>query len=244
MIKMVTKINIKKELPKNPIVIEAFPSKGFVSTIAAKYMLDELNMEIVGCLKSNRIQSIAVIHDSTPMYPIRIYAKDNLVLIFSEVNVPFNHVGEFSEVLSRWFVEIKPTQVVLLAGIGGKSTDKEHEIFGITTDPELKEKLKKMKVEEIDEGMLTGISSDLLLDCIENEIPVVSLMAETRYTPDPLGSASMLEILNDLLNLNIDTKKLVEKGEEIEKMFHNISEQLRKGMDDTKKISEYSPMYG
>lgn len=244
MIKMVTNINIKKELPKNPIVIEAFPSKGFVSTIAAKYMIDELDMEVIGHLKSSRIQSIAVIHDSTPMYPIRIYAKDNLILIFSEVNVPFHHVGEFSGVLSRWFREIRPKEVILLAGIAGRSTDKEHEIFSVTTDPELKKKLKELEVEEIDEGMLTGISSDLLLDCIENEIPVVALMAETQYTPDPLGSASMLGILNNLLNLNIDTRKLVEKGEEIERMFHDISEQLRKGIDDTKKIAEYSPMYG
>jgi uncharacterized protein len=241
---MVTEIKIRKELPENPIIIEAFPSKGFVSTIAAKYMLDELNMEAIGCMRSDKIQSIAVVHDSTPMYPIRIYLKDNILLIFSEVNVPFQHVGEFSEVLSSWFREVKPKQIILLAGIAGISTDKEHEIFGITTDPELKEKLRKLKVEEIDEGMLTGISSDLLLDCIENKIPVVSLMAETRYTPDPLGAASMLKILNGLLGLNIDMEKLVEKGEEIEKMFENISEQMKKGIDDTKKMSEYSPMYG
>ncbi len=244
MIRMVTDIRIRRELPKNPIVIEAFPSKGFVSTIAAKYMIDELNMEVAGYLKSDRIQSIAVIHDSKPMYPIRVYTKDNLVVVFSEVNVPFHHASEFSDVLSRWFVEIKPKQVILLAGIAGKSTDKEHEIFGITIDPKAKEKLKKLKIEGIEEGMLTGISSDLLLDCIENKIPTVSLMAETRYTPDPLGAASMLRILNELLDLKIDTKKLIEKGEEIEKMFEDISQQLKKGMDDTKKIDEYPSMYG
>lgn len=241
---MVTEIDIKKELPKSPIVIEAFPSKGFVSTIAAKYMIDELNMEVIGSIKSDRVQSIAVVHDHKPMHPIRIYLKENLVVIFSEVNVPFQHVGEFTEAISNWFKEIKPKEVILLAGISGKSTEKEHEIFSITTDKEVEKKLKNLKVEDMDEGMLTGVSSDLLLFCVENNIPVTSLMAETHYTPDPLGSASMLEILTSLLNLKIDIKKLVEKGEEVEKMFHEISEQMKKGIDDTKQISEYSPMYG
>jgi uncharacterized protein len=241
---MVTEINMEKGLPKNPIVIEAFPSKGFVSTIAAKYMIDELDMEVVGHLKSDRVQSIAVIHNSKPMYPIRIYVKNDLIVVFSEVNIPFDRVSEFSDVLSRWFADIKPRQVILLAGIAGKSTDKEHEIFGITTDPELKKKLKKIDVEEIDEGLLTGVSSDLLLNCIEKKIPVVSLMAETRYTPDPLGAASMLEILNELLDQDIDTKKLIDKGEEIESMFEEISKQMRKGIDDTKRIGGYPSMYG
>lgn len=241
---MVTEIIIGKDLPKKPVIIEAFPSKGFVSTIAAKYLIDELDMEVVGCLKSNRVQSIAVIHDSKPMYPIRVYAKKNLIIIFSEVNVPFRYVGEFSDALSKWFVDVEPQHVILLAGIVGRSTEKEHEIFGITTNSDMRKKLKNLKVVEIDEGMLTGISSNILLNCVENSISVTSLMAETRYTPDPLGSASMLMILKSLLDLDVDTKKLIEKGKEIEKMFEDISGQMKKGMDDTKRMSEYSPMYG
>jgi uncharacterized protein len=241
---MVTEINISKELPKNPVVIEAFPSKGFVSTIAAKYMIDELKMEVVGNIRSDKIQSIAVVHNSTPMYPMRIYRKGDLILIFSEVNVPFQYVGEFTDALSRWFLKIKPKEVLLLAGISGKSTDKEHEIFSVSTDADVAKKLKKLKVEVMDEGMLTGLSSDLLLFCVEKEMKVTSLMVETHYTPDPLGSATLLRILSELLDLKIDTKKLVEKGQEVEKMFHEINEQMKKGADDTKQMCEsYSPMY-
>jgi len=241
---MATKIEIKGELPKDPVVIEGFPSMGFVSTIATKYMIDELGMEEIGCVKSDRVQNIAVVHDSTPMHPIRIYGKDSLVLIFSEVSVPLPYVGEFSEVLSNWFGEINPKKVILLAGISGKGTDKEHEIFGIASDSDLDKELKRLNVSKIEEGILTGISSELLLDCMDNKIPTISLMAETRYTPDPLGAASMLEILNDLLNLDIDIKNLIEKGKEIEEKFKEIAEQLKKGKEDHKGIGEHSPMYG
>ena len=94
---MTTKVHVTGKIPKNPVVIEGFPSKGFVSTIATRYLIEELGMESVGYVKSDRIQSIAVVHNSTPMYPIRIYRKNKLVLIFSEISVPYQFVREFAD---------------------------------------------------------------------------------------------------------------------------------------------------
>jgi len=240
---MATEIVLKKGIPKNPIVIEGFPSKGFVSTIATRYMIDELEMEVVGHIRSDKVKSIAVVHDSVPMHPVRIYAKDNIVLIFSEVNIPIQFVGEFSDALVEWFREIKPEKIFLLAGVTCKEIEKEREIFSLTTDKELEKKLHNLNVERLEEGMLTGISSDILLSCIENDIPTVSLMAETRYIPDPLGAAALVDIVNKLLNLGIDVKKLEDKGEEIEDMFKDIMDQMKKGKECHAGMNEYSPMY-
>ncbi|OYT54872.1 MAG: hypothetical protein B6U72_01310 [Candidatus Altiarchaeales archaeon ex4484_2] len=240
---MTTKIYIKGELPKNPVIIEGFPSKGFVSTIATRYMIDEMGMENVGYVKSDRIQSIAVVHNSKPMYPIRIYRKDNLVLIFSEISVPYQFVREFADTFDEWFQEINPDKVVLLAGITGRETEKEHEIFGLTTHPEIKEKMDAMDVETIEEGMLAGISSDILLNCLENNIPVISFMAETKYSPDPLGAASLLRILSSFLEIDIDIEKLVSKGHEIEGEFEKLTSEFKRGKLDHRGMNEYSPMY-
>lgn len=240
---MTTEIELKGKIPENPIIIEGFPSVGFVSTIATKYMMDELGMKLIGWVNSDGIRSVAIVHDSKPMRPIRIYRKDNLILLFSEVNIPMQYAREFSQALREWFRKIKPEKVILLAGIHGKTTEKEHEIFGISNDSALTKELSEMNVEIIEEGILSGISSDLLLDCIDDNIPAISLMAETRYMPDPLGAASMLDILNKILKLNMDVKKLAERGKEIEGKFREIAEQLKKGKDKHEEMSEYSPMY-
>ncbi len=240
---MTTNIYVKGELPRNPIIIEGFPSKGFVSTIATKYMIDELDMEVIGYVKSDKIQSIAVVHKSIPMYPIRIYRKDNIVLIFSEISIPYPFIKEFSDAFDRWFKEIRPEKVVLLAGISGKGTNKEHEIFGLTTDPEMRRIMHEMNIEMIEEGMLAGISSDMMLNCVEEGIPVISFMVETRYTPDPLGAASLLKILCNFLNVDIDIENLIKKGQEIENEFKRITSELKKGKLTHKEMDEYSPMY-
>lgn len=246
MIKMTTKIVIQegKKIPEGSIVIEGFPSKGFVSTIAARYMIDELGMEVIGCIESDKLRSVAVIHDAAPMRPIRIYSKDNIIVIFSELIIPVSYVPEFSNALINWLRGINPSKVVLLAGISGRVTDKEHEILGIANTHELNEKLEELDVTKIEEGILTGISSDLLLYCVENNVPTISLMAETEYVPDPLASASMLNILNKLLDLGIDTRRLINEGKRIEKMFKEITEQLKRGKSGYREMEEYSPMYG
>lgn len=241
---MTTKIVLTREIPKNPIVIEGFPSKGFVSTIATKHMIDELDMKVCGYIESDKVDSIAVVHNYTAMRPIRIYAKNNIVLLFSELMVPMQHVKEFSSDLMKWLDEIKPRQVILLAGISGLTTEKEHEIMGISTNPELDKKLGELKIKRIEEGILTGISSELLLSCIEKKIPAVSLMAETHYTPDPLAAASMVNILNGILGTKIETTNLIEEGKKIEGMYKEISEQIKHGKNGYKEISEFSPMYG
>lgn len=244
---MATEIVIQKgkKISKNPIVIEGFPSKGFVSTIATRYMIDELDMDLIGCIESDKISSVAVIHDAKPMRPIRIYSKDNILVIFSELIIPVQYIPEFSNALTNWFKEINPSKVVLLAGISGRLTEKEHDIIGIANTPELNKRLKELDVTKIEEGMLTGISSDLLLYCVETSIPTISLMAETRHVPDPLASASLLKVLDKLLDLGIDTKKLVEEGKKIEEMFKEITEQLKRGKDGHREMMEaYPSMYG
>lgn len=242
---MSTKVVITKaDIPKNPVVIEAFPSKGFVSTIVANHMIKELDMEQIGYIESDRTPSITIIHNSKPQRPVRIYSKKNLLLIFSELIAPLEIIPEFSKSLVKWFEEVKPKQLILLAGISGIETEKEHEILGVATDEESKKKLKKLNVSEIEEGMLTGISSELFMYCFERGIPSISLMTETHYIPDPFAAASMLKILNGLLGIDVETENLTETGKQIEKSFREIAEQLKRGKEGYKKMEGLSPMYG
>jgi uncharacterized protein len=232
------------KLPQNPVVIEGFPSKGFVSTIAANYMIRELKMELVGYIDSEETCSMAIIRDSKPLRPIRIYAKDNLIMIYSEIMVPLNMVSKISTLVNSWLDEIKPSTVVLMAGITGAETSKGHEIMGVASTPELARALESSKVRLIQDGVLTGVSSNILLHCIDGKIPTVALMVETEYSPDALAAVSMLDILNKLLKVRMNVDSLRHTGREIEEEFKNILHQMRKGREGHVKMEGNCPMYG
>lgn len=241
---MATKIVTHGKIPVNPRVIEAFPSNGFVSTIAGQRIIEGLSMKLVGHIESDTIQGICVIHDSKPLKPTRIYAKDDLVIVYSEVIIPLEHVSEFSNALCDWFAKIKPREVFLLAGISGVDAREEHEILAIATTNKLEKKLTESKATIIADGMITGISADILMYCAGKKIPCVSLVTETHFIPDPMAAASMLKILNKLLNLSVDTEELLEVGEQIENKVKKITEHIKRSREKYMKMEGFSPMYG
>lgn len=239
-----TQIVVKGKLPKNPIVVEGFPSKGFVSTITASYMIQELGMKLVGYIDCDEINSITVIRNSNPLHPIRIYVKDNIILIYSEVIVPFNSIPKLSKAIGGWLEKVKPEMVVLMAGVTGLEAGKGHEILGVTSNKELEKLLENSKVRLLRDGVLTGVSSNILMHCVEKSIPAIGLMVETEYTPDALAAVSMLEILNKLLKVKISIETLKRMGGGIEEDFKRIIKEMKKGREGYFKMEEYGPMYG
>ncbi len=252
-----SEIILKYDVHENLTVIDGFPSIGFVGTIAARYLVEELDMELVGYIESDKIPSVAIVHKSKPCPPIRIYAKNNLIIILSELIIPFQFTHDFSKMLIKWFKEIKPKEVISLVGISADPTPlkiinqtadepdyEKHIVYGIATNEDLNKKMEKLGVNVIHEGTLTGASSDLLLNCMEYDIPAVTLMSEAHFVPDPLAAAAVLNVLNEYLSLKVDVKKLVEQGKKVETQFKVLFEEMKKGKTGYTKMEKFSPMYG
>ncbi|MBD3261788.1 MAG: hypothetical protein GF334_09020 [Candidatus Altiarchaeales archaeon] len=240
---MAVEIKLEEELPEKPIIIEAFPSKGYVSTIASYYLIKENNWKQIGCINVDELDGFVVVHESKVMHPMRIYRKDNLILLFSEIIIPHPLIPQFRGAVMKWFKEIKPSKVVLLASMLGKETTKEHEILALTTEEDVKKKLKKHNIETLTEGVLTGVSSTIALNCYDNQIPYLALMVETQYVPDALAAASLLHLLDDLFDLGVDVSKLEETGKQLEKKFTNLLDQLKNTQEKYHGTQNQTPMY-
>ncbi|MCX6695764.1 MAG: PAC2 family protein [Candidatus Altiarchaeota archaeon] len=241
---MTVDIKVKGKLPENAILIEAFPSKGYVSTIAANIIVKKLGMQEVGCITSDELTGIVVVHDSKPMLPIRIYAKDDLILITSELIIPVPLLPDFSKAIGAWIKGVKPREMILLASMSGIQTTEEHEIFWLSSDEKLSERMEKpdMKAKKLQDGVLTGISSGLMIECSDMKIPILSLMVETSYIPDALAAATLLEIIGKLIGMQIDVDELKTTGKKIEHKYQEMLEQLKKGQENYQDMAQL-PMY-
>jgi len=240
---MSVNVVVTGRIPEGLVVIEAFPSRGYVSTLAANHLIKQMKMELVGYIECDKLDAIAVVHDGKPMHPIRLYRKDGLAIIFSELIIPFNFTHEFTKAIAVWMAKIKPKSAMFLASIPGVETDKEHEIMAVSTDESMSKKILANKIKMLDEGVLTGISSSLMLKCIEQKIPATAIMVETTYVPNILASAALLDLLNSLLGLKVDTQELIKAGEEIKTRFESSLEQLKKGQENYQELHQDSLMY-
>ena len=88
-------------------VIAGFPSIGLVSTIAANYLIDALNLKQVGALDSDDFPALSVVHTGEPLSPVRIYAGEQpsghkIVVFVSEFKPKPHLINSISQTIMQW----------------------------------------------------------------------------------------------------------------------------------------------
>ena len=78
------------------LLVSCFPSVGFVSAIIAHYLVDKLELELVGGVRHHKLPPVCLVQDGKPLPPLRFYAGepicnmercDKVILIASEIQV-------------------------------------------------------------------------------------------------------------------------------------------------------------
>lgn len=230
-IKEVEKISLK-----NPVLIEGFPGIGMVGTISASFIVEKLQMKLVGYIASTHFPPIAAIHDYKPVSPARIYASEkyNLIVLFSEFVIPSEVVYLLSEEIIRWAKAKKARAIYSLAGIAVQ--EPQQTIHGIASTPEIADFLKKNGIELVKEGATQGVSGVLIAECAAQKFPAANVMIQTNLAMDPVGSARLIDKISGMLSFEVETKTLVSEGK-------NVEEKMKEAMDKMKDMhSKYQQM--
>lgn len=248
---MTNKVNIVELEKPEPgaTVIFAFPDVGLVGPIAVRQMINDLDLDEIGYVTSDEFPPITAVHKSRPTHPIRIFSKNGLVILASEIPLSSGLINTFSETLAEWVEEIESERVIILGGLPNQERmeiDKP-EIHGVPSGEVVETELREHEFHVLEEGFITGINGVLLRLLSEDNIPTMYLMADTHKNyPDPGGAASVLEAVNELVGLNVDVSELREKEEEIKVAARDLMRQTQKTMQQTGKGQEEEMpiMYG
>lgn len=248
---------------RDSAVIDGFPSVGLVSTITANYLIGILQMEQVGILDSIHFPTVSVVRNSEPLNPVRIYAKSNVkeddkqvVVFISEFQPPPNLIKMIASTMLDWMVEqgckllISPEGLVIDRGEVGedeeeseKNDNEELEAYGIGSTLSARELLGEHKIQQFQEGVISGVAGVLLNEGKRRGFDVISLLAEARPNyPDARAAARVIEAIDKiLLNMNIDVKPLYREAEGIEARIMSMQQQAK---TPTKKKAPIPQMYG
>ena len=208
------------------LLIVAFPTVGLVSTIAGQYIIDTFKLEKIGAISSRYFIPAAVIHDSVPAPPVRIYAGKKvcagetctqLVVVISEFMPPPDLVQPLVDLILDWAAEKRCRIVLTLEGMHATG-EKTPRTFGVATTPKMKALLAGYKIEEIKEGMIAGDSGVFLYRGAQLQRDVLCLIAEAHAAyPDSRAAGKLLETLEKLLpGIKIDPEPLYKQAGEIE----------------------------
>jgi uncharacterized protein len=222
----------------NSVLIEAFPTVGLVSSIAGHFIIEQLKLEEIGTISSRYFMPAAVIHNGVPSPPVRIYAGkkicgptescDQIAVIISEFMPDVNIVKLVADKILSWSQEKKCSYIVNFEGTHGLSP-KKPKAFGVATTQKMKDILKKYNIEEMQEGMITGVTGVLLFEGARLKHDVICLLAEAHASyPDSRAAALLVETLDKILPaIKMDTQPLYKEAEEIEQKIRAFIKQAQ-----------------
>ncbi len=241
------KIHPKKVSIQNPIIITGFQGTGLVGSIAIHYLIKKLNAKQIGYVDTNELPPIALLVDGEIQHPIRIFQckKKGIILVGSELPIPQKLVYSIASAIVGWSKINKVKKIICIDGIGVPETTKlrdKPKVFAIINNEKLEKEVKK-NTELLKNGVLLGVSAAILLESKEKKVKNVCYLSEAHSTvPDGYAAAAVIDKLNEILKLEVNTQPLIKEARKFEETLKNVikkSREIPKSISDDGKI-----MYG
>jgi uncharacterized protein len=237
----------------NSMAVVGFPSVGLVSSIAANYIVRTMKLERIATIISKDFPPYTLLHDGVPSPPVRIYAGkricegngekcEQIVVILSEFMPRPDLIKRLSEIILEWCQKKGIDTIMTLEGVNMSENPQETRTFGVGTTVRTKQMLQTYHIDEMKEGMISGISGLLLSEGDRLNIDVMCLLGPAKAEmPDARGAARLLEIIGEMLpEIKLDPQPLMKEAEAIEKEMKTAMESVKQ----LKKPGEESYLYG
>ncbi len=221
----------------NGTVLEAFPSVGLVSTIASSYLISTLNLDQISALESEAFPPMSMVYSTKPKFPARIYAREDLKLaVFISEFPPITKLHRpIAKSLLSWSMDQGCRRIISLEGLPkSQGQQEEPKLMGVGSNSAAREELEKSKIEQMEIGMIPGVSGVLLNEGRWSNFNVISLLAEAiPDIPDAQAAAKLVEGIDKLIpELEIETEPLLRQATEMENYLTAMREQAKPAMSE------------
>lgn len=223
----------------HPIVIGGFIGPTLVGLLSASYMIEQLQLHQIAHVRSRHIPPVAVFVGKKLRHPFRIY-KDKLgkvVVMICEVPIEDYGLYEVTTSLLDWVEKLNPKEITILDGAPVPGMPSERKTYCVTEEQRL-EKFKEKGIEIAESALITGVGGSILNECLVRKVIGTSLLAPASINfPDPGAVLSIIQAVNSLYDLKIDTNVLEESVTQLHKDINAIVENYKK-LQDRKRMPE------
>lgn len=209
------------------------PDVGLVGSIALSYVIKEKEMGEVGYLESDAFPPVIVVHEGEPRSPLRLYRKDDVVALISEIPIELKLLPQIARSIVDW---AKSKGVELLIALSGIAVQNRLEIempkvYYIGSSTSVKNISKSLEIDVFEEGFITGLQAILMKESLKKNVPNMILLAQSHLQyPDPGAAASLITSFSKLLEWEIDVKNLLTQEEEIRLQLRELMQRTQKQM--------------
>jgi predicted ATP-grasp superfamily ATP-dependent carboligase len=227
------------------LVVAAFPTTGSSASIAAQYLIRNLELPLVGHLRVPELSSITAIQDGRATSAVRVFGGEvacrldkkcpRIYLITTELAAPPAVAMGLADAILRWSAEGGAHLVLALEGVVRGEGDDTPDVFCAAADGGVLAELQKTGIPAMERALIGGITAHLLLLAATRKVRSGCVMVEaTRDHPDGRAAAKLIEALGKIVpDVLIDAKPLMDEAMELEAEIGKMREGAGPKANDT-----------
>jgi len=228
-------------------LIEGLPGLGMVASIAVDQITNQLALDQYGAIHSEDFPPVAAFADGRVRDSVRVYGgtDPSVLTLQSDVPIPPDSVGALSQCVVADLAE-SFERAIFLAGAPADSEAEVGDVVGVATTDDLETALTDAGITLAEgSGVIGGVTGALLDECYHADIPAAVLVVRSNpYIPDPGAARTVIEdALEPLVDFDVDTEKLREQAEEIQRQKQQLAEQLQQYQQGGGRKPTGTPMY-
>lgn len=218
-----------EKIPKSPsILFVGIPGPGLIGILSLNYIIHSLDMEIVGEIEHADLSNIIFIDNGELYGPVRIYKKNTLHVVVSDVPIDYALAEDFTESVIDFSKKNKIDMIIVLSGIHAADRNLTNlKTYGLVTDEKLDKVLYENEIPKFLSGMIAGPDATILTKLKNSPIPTIVLYTECNFFfPDPEAAIHSINTISRILKTEIDIT-------EFKKQIDFLRLQSRQLMEDT-----------
>ena len=215
-----------------------FSTVGSVGVITTSHLISALGLDAMGTVLHPQFPAIALIHDSVPKHPVRVYQGDGLGVFTSEIQFPNEKDIYFGETVLEWFTKGGFDRLIVVDGVISNELGikEEGELWGVSSTQEGRDQLDKAGIRRIQQGIVSGIAGYLIAEGERRGLEVSALLAECNpMYPDARAALIAVEGVSELIDREIPIQDLLNDA-------RNIEERVREAFNRAQKTAVPAPI--
>ncbi len=215
---------INKVVLKNPIIFAGFVGAGLVGPISIGHMIEKLQMNVIGYMRSKYLPPSTVFLRGRLRHPFRFYSnkEGTVCAIICEITLRMEGLYAIVAAVLDWAKEKGSNEIIIVDGVA--SNEHDNKVY-CAAEEDLCRIMAEKDIDMIPQGFITGIPGGILNECLIREIQGVALLVKAnKIIADPEAAATLLEAINRMYEMQIDTKSLNEEKERIGSELEELSQ--------------------
>ena len=224
--------NLTTEITEGATFILGFAGIGLIGSIVANTLIEQIpDIKEIGFITSEFLPPISVFYAGVLKHPFRLLYSPKYNLIVGICELPFqiaSAYNDLSKTICNWALseDVRAKEIVIFQGIPQRGVIDTYPVY-YAAESSMIEFLEKYGIKKVEKGIIVGPEATILNEALTNRLHAYALFAPVLEIPTPEGAASILEVLNKIYNLNIDTTSLIEQGKEIKAKMLELAEKAQ-----------------